>query len=155
MGTEAVVPHITKVFTCWQNSSMHVLPGVSKLSPSHDLLVVENMLSSVVSFLKFCPDLLLAVPDALNRLTALLEKLFPLIASGGRFEHEGTSPVGSARLSSARSSIMEAYSWLPPGSFPLSADRIFIFAANQIQVCISSLFWNHVICYLRCILFLF
>ena len=134
MGIEAVVPdHVTSVFTFWQNSSMSMLPGVSKFSTGHDLLWVETMLASVVSFLKFSPELLLAVPDALTRLTALLEKVFPLISSGGRFERESNDPVGSARLSSARSSVMEAYSWLPPGSFPLSADRIFAFAAAQIQ----------------------
>jgi len=134
MGIEAVVPdHVTTVFHFWQNSSMNMLPGVSKFSTSHDLLWVETMLSSVVSFLKFSPDLLLAVPDALTRLTALLEKVFPLISSGGRFEREANDPVGSARLSSTRSSVMEAYSWLPPGSFPMSADRIFSFASAQIQ----------------------
>ena len=133
MGLEGIVPHLTTVFTFWQNSSMNMLPGVSKFSSNHDLLWVETMLSSVVSFLKFSPELLLAVPDALTRLTGLLEKVFPLISSGGRFEGESDSPVGSSRLSSARSSVMEAYSWLPPGSFPLSADRIFSFAAAQIQ----------------------
>ena len=142
MGIEAVVPdHVTTVFHFWQNSSLNMLPGVSKFSTSHDLLWVETMLSSVVSFLKFSPDLLLAVPDALTRLTALLEKVFPLISSGGRFEREGNDPVGSARLSSTRSSVMEAYSWLPPGSFPLSADRIFSFAAAQIQVSFPSCFY--------------
>lgn len=134
MGIEAIIPdHVTTVFTFWQNSSMNMLPGVSKFSTSHDLLWVETMLASVVSFLKFSPELLLAVPDALTRLTALLEKVFPLISSGGRFEREANDPVGSARLSSARSSVMEAFSWLPPGSFPLCADRIFSFAAAQIQ----------------------
>lgn len=134
MGIDSVIPHVTSVFTLWQNSSMSVLPGVSKLPASYDLLVVESLTTSVVSLLKFCPNLLLAVPDALNRLTALLEEIFPLISSGGRFEQEGNSAIGSVRLSSARSSVMEAYSWLPPGSFPMSADRIFTFAANQIQV---------------------
>jgi hypothetical protein len=138
MGIDAIVPHhVTTVFSFWQNSSFNMLPGVSKLTPSLDLLWLETMLASVVSFLKFSPDLLLAVPDALTRLTALLEKVFPLISSGGRFEREANDHVGSARLSSARSSVMEAYSWLPPGSFPLSADRIFSFAAAQIQVSLT------------------
>lgn len=121
---------------------MNILPGVSKQSPSHDLLCVESMLSSVVSFLKYCPTLLLSVPDALNRITSLLEKIFPLVSSGGRFEKEGSTTLGNARLSNARSAIMEAYSWLPPGSFPLSADRIFTFSAKQIQV--SSLDGSHI-----------
>lgn len=134
MGVDAVVPHVTSIFSFWQSSSMSVLPGISKKSSSHDLLCVESILSSVVSFLKFCPTLLLSVPDALNRITSILEKIFPLVSSGGRFELEGSSSIGSARLSNARSAVMEAYSWLPPGSFPLSADRIFNFAAKQIQV---------------------
>ncbi|KAL7553470.1 hypothetical protein ACHAWF_016747 [Thalassiosira exigua] len=134
MGIEAIVPnHVTTVFTYWQKSALSMLPGVSKLSTTHDLLWVETMLASIVSFLKFSPTLLLAVPDALTRLTAILDKVLPLISSGGRFEREAVDPVGGARLSSARSSVMEAYSWLPPGSFPLSADRIFSFAAAQIQ----------------------
>jgi hypothetical protein len=135
MGIDAIVPHhVTTVFTFWQKSSSHMIPGVSKFTASQDLLWVESMLASVVSFLKFSPQLLLAVPDALSRLTVLLEKVFPLTSKGGRFDSEYNDPVGSTRLSSARSSILEAYSWLPPGSYPMSADRIFSFATSQIQV---------------------
>ena len=139
MGLDAIIPlHVSTVFEFWQKSSMHLQPGVSKFSSSHDLLWLETMLSSIVSFLKFSPELLLAVPDALTRLTALLEKVFPLISKGGRFIRESNGPVENARLCSARSSVLEAYSWLPPGSFPLSADRIFSFAAAQIQVSLHS-----------------
>eukprot|EP00986_Skeletonema_menzelii_P004460 scaffold1524_cov140-Skeletonema_menzelii.AAC.1 len=142
MGIDAIIPHVSTIFSFWQGSSMAVLPGVSKLSTSHDLMCMEAMLSSVVCFLKFCPTLLLAVPDALTRLTAILEKIFPLISSGGRFESEKNTAVGKSRLSSARASVMEAYSWLPPGSFPMSADRIFSFAVAQIQ----ELTENDVLC---------
>jgi len=135
MGIDAIVPHhVTTVFGFWQKSSSHMMPGVSRFTASQDLLWVESMLASVVSFLKFSPQLLLAVPDALSRLTVLLEKVFPLAIKGGRFDSEYNDPVGSTRLSSARSSILEAYSWLPPGSYPISADRIFSFAVAQIQV---------------------
>ena len=134
MGIESVVPsHVSTVFGFWQSSSMNILPGVSKFSGSHDLLWVETMLGSVTTFLKFSPDLLLAVPEALNRITALLEKIFPLLSLGGRFEREALNEHGHSRLSSARSSVLEAYSWLPPGSFPMSADRIYSFAVSQIQ----------------------
>lgn len=135
MGTNAIVPHhVTTVFSFWQKSSLNILPGVSKFTASQDLLWVESMLASVVSFLKYSPQLLLALPDALSRLTVLLEKVFPLTSRGGRFDCEYNDPVGITRLSSARSSIMEAYSWLPPGSYPISADKIFSFAGAQIQV---------------------
>ena len=98
MGLDAVVPqHVSTVFEFWQNSSMHLQPGVSKFSSSHDLLWLETMLSSIVSFLKFSPELLLAVPDALTRLTALLEKVFPLISKGGRFETESNGPVEKSK----------------------------------------------------------
>ena len=135
MGIAAVVPcHVSTVFGFWQSSSMNILPGVSNFSGSHDLLWVETMLGSVVSFLKFSPDLLLAVPEALNRITALLEKIFPLLSRGGRFEREVFNDrIGTSRLYSARSSVLEAYSWLPPGSFPMSSDRIYSFAVSQIQ----------------------
>ena len=142
MGIDAIIPNVSSIFSFWQGTSMAVLPGVSKISSSHDLMCVEAMLSSVVCFLKFCPNLLLAVPDALTRLTAILEKIFPLISSGGRFDSEKVSAVGRSRLSGARASVMEAYSWLPPGSFPLSADRIFSFAMYQIQ----ELTENDVLC---------
>lgn len=83
------------------------------------------MMSSIVSFLKFDSDLLLAVPDALSRVTAVLEKVFPLLSSGGRFEREENDAIGSARLSSVRSSVMEAYSWLPPGNHQASAFTVY------------------------------
>jgi len=135
MGIDAIVPHhVTTVFYFWQKSVLNLMPGVSKLAPSSDLLWLEMMLASIVSFLKFSPDLLLAVPDALTRLTSLLENVFPFISSIERFRQEAHNPVSSARLASARSYVMEAYSWLPPGSFPLSANKIFSFATAQIQV---------------------
>lgn len=144
MGVDAVVHHVQTIFRLWQATVMNVLPGVSKQSSSHDLLCVESMLSSVVAFLKFSPTLLLSVPDALNRTTSLLEKIFPLVSLGGKFENEGTTSIGSATLSNTRSAVMEAYSWLPPGSFPMSADRIFTFAAKQIQVRIAYYFFDSV-----------
>ena len=130
MGVDAVVHHVKTIFGLWQATAMSVLPGVSIQSSPHDLLCVESMLSSIVAFLKFCPTLLLSVPDALNRITSLLEKVFPLLSVGGKFEKEGGSSIGSVTLSNARSAVMEAYSWLPPGSFPMSADRIFMFAGE-------------------------
>ena len=137
MGIDAIVPHhVTTVFYFWQKSVLNLMPGVSKLAPSSDLLWLEMMLASIVSFLKFSPDLLLAVPDALTHLTSLLENVFPFISSIERFRQEAHNPVSSARLASARSYVMEAYSWLPPGSFPLSANKIFSFATAQIQVSI-------------------
>lgn len=92
------------------------------------------MLVSFVSFLKNCPELLLSVPDALNRSTLLLENVFPLVSPGGRLGEESENPAVASRLDSAKASILEAFAWLPPGSYAFAADQVFSFAAFHIQV---------------------
>jgi len=143
MGADVIFHHVNSIFSSWQSTSMNILHGVSQQSHSHNLLCLESMLNSVVSFLKFCPSLLLSVPDALNRVTSLLENIFALVSSGGRLQNEGETSIGNARLSNVRSAVMEAYSWLPPGSFPLSADQVFTFAAKQIQVRFNVMLVQH------------
>ena len=92
------------------------------------------MLVSFVSFLKNCSELLLSVPDALNRSTLLLENVFPLVSPGGRLGEESENPAVASRLDSAKASILEAFAWLPPGSYAFAADQVFSFAAFHIQV---------------------
>jgi len=132
-GPQAVSSHIAGFFRLWQNSVKHAEEGMRYFSPSHDLSCLDAMLVSLVSFLKSCSELLLSVPDALNRTTLLLEKVFPLVSPGGRLGTPSENPAAASRLDSAKASVMEAFSWLPPGSYAFAADQVFSFAALHIQ----------------------
>ena len=48
------------------------------------------------------------------------------------------NPLAASRWQSAKASIMEAFSWLPPGSYPMAADSLFSFAASHIQDAVQS-----------------
>ena len=144
-GPTAVSSHIAGFFRLWQASAKHAEEGTRHFNESHDLSCLDAMLVSFVSFLKNCSELLLSVPDALNRSTLLLENVFPLVSSGGRLGEESANPAVASRLDSAKASILEAFAWLPPGSYAFAADQVFSFAALHIQVSNSLVLATYVL----------
>jgi hypothetical protein len=138
MGPKAIASNIATIFGIWQTTSgqttgeqkMMYTISTDPLTLDLELECVEATLASIVAFLSFCSELLLAVPEALNHTTLLLETFFPLLGRNGRL----TAVTNGTCLDSAKALIMEAFSWLPPGSFPVVADKIFMFAAGLIVV---------------------
>jgi hypothetical protein len=112
-GPDAISNQIAIIFGLWQKVCKS-----AKLSDTftadHELICVEAMLTSIVSFLKFCADLLLSIPDALSRTSIILENLLPLFFGKGRLGSTPVNPAAACRLDSAKASIMEAFAWLPP-----------------------------------------
>jgi hypothetical protein len=132
-GSEAVTPHIANMFGLWQKSHKSASTGGAFFTLDHDLICLDAMISSVVVFLSHCSDLLLAVPDALSRTTLMLEEVLLLFLPGGRLGNTPTTPAAASRHESTKAFIMEAFAWLPPGSFPMAADGVFSLAATHIQ----------------------
>lgn len=136
-GPTAVAEHIAGIFGLWQlvtSTSTTSKP----FTPDHEMVCVEALLTSIVSFLKYCSELLLSIPDALSRTSLLLENLLPLFYSKGRLGSTPTNLIAISRLESAKASILEAFAWLPPGSYPMIADSLFGFAAFHIQSAIAN-----------------
>ena len=131
-GPAAVAKHIALIFGLWQKTKKPSERG-PKFTAGHDLICVDAVLSSIVAFLKHCSELLLSIPDALSRTSLILEELLPLFLPGGKLGSSPTNPLAASRWQSAKASIMEAFSWLPPGSYPMAADSLFSFAASHIQ----------------------
>jgi hypothetical protein len=96
------------------------------------------MLACVVAFLKYCPELLLTVPEALSQVTMLLEDSLQLFAPDGRFMTMAVTPPIAARIESAKASLLEAFAWLPSGTFPMVADQVFDMAAGCIREAIEG-----------------
>jgi len=136
-GPTAISNQIAFVFGLWQNVCKSTQLS-SKFTADHEMMCVEAMLTSIVAFLKFCAELLLSIPDALSRTSLILENLLPLFFSKGRLGSVPVNPAAACRLDSAKASIMEAFAWLPPGSFPMIADSVFGFAASHIQSSIQN-----------------
>ena len=134
-GPAAVEEHMPLIFAAWKKSvdSARKETKGKHLEARHDLFCMDAALSSVVVFLKYCSELLLTVPEALTHVTVLLEDSLPLVLPDGRFGClQMTLPV-VARLETARASALEAFAWLPSGTFPMVADTVFSFAAGIIQ----------------------
>ena len=140
MGAKATIPHLQKIFGIWSRSATLTDDEKNRLEPSQSVSCLEPFVTSILVFLQNCPELLLSVPDALNRTTQILEKLFPIILGYSQtlgysqLESGDSTSFKSARLDSAKSAIMEAFAWLPSGSFPTIESSIFTFACHQIQV---------------------
>ncbi|MGH7974618.1 MAG: hypothetical protein ACREBR_03765 [bacterium] len=127
--------HILGIFTMWKETGTYFeKASITHFSPPHDLICLEALIASIIAFLRFCPDLLLKVLDALSTTTFLLEGLLPLVASDGRLGGKRGTPASSVRLESVKASFLEAFSWMPPGSYPLAADQLFCFAMKHIEV---------------------
>lgn len=137
-GPGAVGPHTNKIFEMWQKSYKDAGKGGGNLTIDHDLGCIEAVLSSMVAFLSYCSELLLSVPEALSQTAVFLEEMLNMFIPDGRFGRERVNPATFSRLQTARASLMEAFAWLPSGSFPMAADTVFKFAARQIRAAIAS-----------------
>eukprot|EP00977_Amphora_coffeiformis_P001138 scaffold236_cov245-Amphora_coffeaeformis.AAC.5 len=137
-GPGGVAPHTPVIFEAWNKCQQAAKKGGKHLAPRHDLFCVDALLVSVVVFLKHCSELLLSIPEALTQVSVVLEELLPLLTSNGRLAIIPSTPPVAAKLESARASLLEAFAWLPSGSFPMAADNVFAFAAEQIKVAVDS-----------------
>jgi hypothetical protein len=136
-GPSAISNHISLIFGLWQKTSKFASKS-KRFTPSHELLCIDAMLTSIVTFLKYSSELLLSVPDALSRISLLLEELVPLLVPQGRLGKPPENPAANSRLETAKASLMESFAWLPPGSYPMVADNMFSFAASQIREAIEN-----------------
>ena len=137
-GPGGIAEHVPRIFNAWQKASASAKEGGSLLAPHHDLVCIDSILYSVVVFLKYCAELLLSIPEALTQITVLLEDTLPLLTPDGRLGGVPLTPHISARLESAKASLLESFSWLPSGSYPMAADSVFAFAAENIQGAVYS-----------------
>ena len=94
---------------------------------------MDATLQSILSFVRNCPTLLLDVPDALTRSSLLLESLLAVVSNDGRLANP-TQQNAVSRLDIIKSSLMDAFSWLPPGSYPMVADQLFEWASDHIKI---------------------
>ena len=133
-GPNSMIPHMSLIYGLWHTAGQSVRETNVNLTLDQDLIFLDAALSSLVAFLEHCSELLLEIPDALSRTTMLLEEILPLFLQDGRFEHAPASSAARSRHESAKASIMEAFAWLPPGSYPMIANEVFAFALAHIQV---------------------
>jgi hypothetical protein len=136
-GITGITNHLPLVFGLWQKTVKGGQRG-GKFADAHELVCVEAMLESAVAFLRYCSELLLSVPDALSKTSLLLEEVLPLLFPSGRLGKCQSIPAAVSHLDSAKAAILEAFAWLPPGSYPMIADSVFEFAAANIQYAIES-----------------
>jgi hypothetical protein len=130
---------LQRSFLMWAATSESIERGTKYFSPPHDLICLEAMMASLLSFLRFGSPLLLSVPQALNSTLRMLEQLLPLVATPqGRLGLTPKNGPALARLESVRASFMETFSWLPPGSYPMVADTLFQLSAQHIQQASAS-----------------
>ena len=136
MGVKPTVLHFRAIFGIWAKSAAFIDGDLKRLG--FDVSCLDPFVNSIVVFLRESAELLLSIPDALNRTTQILEKVLPVIMGYSQLEKTENNHSISSRLDSAKAAIMEAFSWLPQGSFPLVADSVFSFASRQIKVGVEN-----------------
>lgn len=145
-GPGAIDIHMSQILSNWQNAGKAVIEGGQFFTIQQELSCLDALLSSIVAFLKYCSELLLSIPEALSKITMLLEDMFALVQSNGRLGAVTKDAVVASRLESSKASLLEAFAWLPSGSFPLVSDEVFVFAAAQIRMAVD----NNVSCSILC-----
>ena len=143
LGSTSLVltePTVQRIFGCWRTAVDGFMrkegddTATPTLVPEAEMICVDAVMSSLVAFLQHRSDLLLVIPEALHHITVLLEDLFPLLQPTGRLGQLQSSP----RYQSVMASLLEAFAWLPSGSFPLIADHVFTLATQQIEAAIEQ-----------------
>jgi hypothetical protein len=137
-GPDGAAPHMPFIFGAWKKSVNSAKVGGKNFAPRHDMFCLDAVLSSVVTFLKYCSELLLSIPGALTQTTVMLEETLNLFLPNGRIGSIQLTPPVTARLESATASLLEAFAWLPSGSFPMAADEMFAFAARHIRDAVDN-----------------
>lgn len=134
----AVSSDIALVFRAWQKACNSAKSGSKNFAPRHELFCVDAVLTSIVVFLKYCSELLLSIPEALSQVTMLLEETLQLFMPAGQFPKIATTAQVAARLEGATASLLEAFAWLPSGSFPMAADEVFTLSACHIRAAVEN-----------------
>jgi hypothetical protein len=137
-GPDGAAPHMPLIFGAWKKACHVAKVGGKNFAPRHDMFCLDAVLSSVVTFLKYCSELLLSIPEALTQTTIMLEETLMLFLPKGRIGLIELTPAVTARLESATASLLEAFAWLPSGSFPMAADEMFAFAARHIRDAVDN-----------------
>lgn len=137
-GPDGAAPHMPLIFGAWKKSLSSAKVGGKNLAPRHDMFCLDAVLSSVVTFLRYCSELLLSIPEALTQTSIMLEETLILFLPKGRIGSIELTPPVTARLESATASLLEAFAWLPSGSFPMAADEMFAFAARHIRDAVEN-----------------
>ena len=133
LGPAFAKKHVGTFFSLWQKSVEHAKKGRPNFEQLHDLICLDACLQSILSFTRNCPSLLLDVPDALTRTSLLLESMLAVVSGKGHLANP-TKPSAISRLDIIKASLMEAFSWMPPGSFPAAADLLFGWACDHIKI---------------------
>jgi len=134
LGPAYTKANIGSFFVIWQTAVENAkTPTLPDFEVTHDLICLDAALNSILAFVRHCPTLLLDVPDALTRTSLILEELLEVVSGSGRLANPEKAAAVS-RLDIVKASLMEAFSWLPPGSFPIVADKLFGWAAEHLHV---------------------
>lgn len=137
-GSKGGETHTPLIFKAWKTVCDLAKVGGKGMSPIHDLFCIDSVLSAIVVFLKYDSELLLSIPEALTQVTMILEGALTLFAPDGRLGTIELSPRTTFDLDSAKASLLEAFAWLPSGTFPMAADEVFRLAGSQIREAIDS-----------------
>ena len=127
LGSNYVHSHVDIIFNCWQRST----------SFGNNIICIEAVLSNIIRFLQYCPELVISIPDTLNRITILLENHFRVI-SEIKSSSSSNNTIGNDKLDMVKALLLECFAWLPYGSFPAVADDIFLFAIDEIKAAITT-----------------
>jgi hypothetical protein len=133
-GSEWAVKYVRVLFQLFGRSmELEANRHASEAAEPSNLL--ESMLGTVLVFVRECPQVLWTTPGALRATVELLDKNLEIVH--GRFL-TNRSAGSQLRLALVKAMLMEAYAWLPPGSYPTTSELLFRWSVSQLAETIGA-----------------
>ncbi len=128
--------YFTKLYPLWERSVLVAKEGqnwggLTSVSVTQELGFLDASMRALLCFTKCCLGVLYSVPGALSRIVDLLDGAIGAIQ--GRLKYPA-KPQGIVYRTILKASLMECFSWLPPGSFSSSCDRLFTWGFSHVSL---------------------
>jgi hypothetical protein len=127
-GYRYVKTILPKLMSTWTENIFTICAGsVPGYELTQELVSLDSALTSVESLIRFCPEALYQHSEALRVVGELLEASSLVIKE--RFQPK---LLNTLRFRVLKGTLMNAFAWLPPGSFPNSCSAMFVDALRML-----------------------
>ncbi len=135
-GEQCGEKYFTKLYPFWERSVFTAKEGqkgegLTSVSVTQELGFLDASMRALLCFTKCCLGVLYSVPGALSRIVDLLDGAISVIR--GRLKSPGT-PQGIVCRIILKATLMECFSWLPPGSFSSSCELLFSWGLSHVSL---------------------
>ncbi len=127
--------YFTRLYPLWERSVSSAKEGykgaLALADTTQELIFLDASMRALLCFTRCCLGTVQSVPGALDQIIHLLDDTMDAVS--GRLNRPG-KPQGIVCRTVLKTTLMECFSWLPPGSFPSTCERLFSWGLDHVSV---------------------